>query len=349
MKAIVIHSPGDLRIETRDTAPPPGPGEVRVSIARGGICGSDLHYFHHGGFGSVRLQEPMILGHEVAGRVAEVGAGVEGFAPGDKVAVNPSMPCGRCDYCRRDMRNECLDMRFFGSAMRLPHQQGLFRQAITLPAGQLVKLRSETDLAQAACAEPFAVCLHAVGRAGALLGKRVLVSGCGPIGCLTVLAAAKAGAAEIIATDLGPAPLAVAARLGATATLDLAADPAGLEPLAAAKGTVDVVFECSGSGHAIAAACRVVRAGGKIVQIGLGPDVSMPLGLMVTKEVSMVGSFRFDSEFALAARMIDRGMVDLAPLITGVLPLSEAVQAFALASDKSRAMKVQLDLEEAQP
>lgn len=225
MRAVVIHAPQDLRLDEQPDAGAPGPGEVRVAIARGGICGSDLHYFHHGGFGAVRIREPMVLGHEVSGVVDEAGAGVEGLAPGDRVAVNPSMPCGRCRYCRRDMRNHCLDMRFAGSAMRLPHQQGFFRQLLTVPADQAVRLSPGTDLSHAACAEPFAVCLHAVLQGGPLLGRRVLVTGCGPIGCLTVMAAARAGAAEIIATDLTAAPLAIARRMGATRVIDLSADP----------------------------------------------------------------------------------------------------------------------------
>ena len=286
----------------------------------------------------------MILGHEVSGIVAEVGAGVNSLAAGDKVAINPSMPCGTCDYCRRDMRNQCIDMRFYGSAMRFPHQQGLFRQEITLSAEQAIKLSAETDLGHAAVAEPLAVCLHAVSRAGSLSGKRVLVSGCGPIGCLTVLAAAHTDAAEIIAIDLLPAPLAIAAKLGASRTIDLSFETGAIDELSAPKGTIDVVFECSGNVHGIAGACRMVRAGGTIVTVGLGPDVTMPINLIVTKEINMIGSFRFDAEFALAAKMIDRRELDVSPLITGIFPVGDSLAAFTLASDRARTMKVQLDL-----
>jgi L-idonate 5-dehydrogenase len=342
MKAVVIHAPHDLRVDEIAQAAPPGPGEVRIAISHGGICGSDLHYFHHGGFGTVRIREPMALGHEVSGIVAEVGSGVEGIAVGDKVAVNPSRPCGVCEYCRRDMRNQCLDMRFNGSAMRFPHEQGLFRAEVTVPAAQAVRLRPETDLALAAMSEPFAVCLHAIGKAGSLVGKRVLVSGCGPIGCLTIVAAGLAGASEIIATDIAAAPLAVAAAAGATETFDLGADPAALDRYREGKGQIDVVLECSGAAAALQAACGLVRPRGTIVAVGLGGDAPLPLSQMVAKEINMVGSFRFDEEFRIAADLIDRGRVDLRPLLTGVYPAEDANQAFAHASDKGRAMKVQL-------
>jgi L-idonate 5-dehydrogenase len=343
MQAVVIHAPHDLRVETWAEPKAPRPGEVRISVARGGICGSDLHYYHHGGFGAVRLREPMALGHEVAGVVAEIGAGVAGLSVGDKVAVNPSMPCDDCRYCRSGMRNQCENMRFFGSAMRFPHQQGLFRQDVTLPAAQLIRLRPETDLGLAACAEPFAVCLHAVRHAGALTGARVLVSGAGPIGCLTALAAARAGAREVIVTDLNDAPLAVARRLGAHRTINVAAEPDAMAALSAGKGALDCVFECSGAGAALASAFAVLRPAGLLVLVGLGADVTLPLGQAVTKEIRMTGTFRFDAEFALAAGLIDSGAVDLSPLITATLPAAAAVEAFDHASDRTRSMKVQLD------
>lgn len=340
MQAIVIHAPNDLRVDTQPEAMPPQAGEVRVNVARGGICGSDLHYYHHGGFGAVKLREPMVLGHEVSGVVAEVGSEVSGLAAGDKVAINPSMPCRECAFCRKGMRNQCTDMRFSGSAMRFPHQQGLFRQSVTLAAAQLIRLSPGTDLGAAACAEPFAVCLHAVRQAGELTGARVLVSGCGPIGCLTTLAAARAGAQEVIATDLSDPPLAIASRMGAARTINLA--NASLDDLTADKGSVDVVFECSGNPKALLSAFAVLKPGGLLVMVGLGADATLPLSLLVTKEIRTIGSFRFDSEFALAADLIDRGVVDLSPLITGILPMTEAIAAFDSAGDRSRQMKVQI-------
>jgi len=342
MKAVVIHAAGDLRVEEVADTPKPGPGEVRVAISHGGICGSDLHYYHHGGFGAVRLREPMALGHEVSGIVAEAGPQVHDLSAGDRVVINPSRPCDDCEYCRKGMRNQCLDMRFNGSAMRFPHEQGLFKASVTVPADLVVRLSPETDLALAAMSEPLAVCLNALRKAGSLVGKRVMVSGCGPIGCLSVVAAALAGASEIVAADIADEPLAVARRLGAGIALNLSAEPDALQPYFDGKGQVDVVFECSGAEAALASAIRAVRAGGTIVTVGLGGDLTVPVSLLVTKEIRMAGSFRFDAEFALAARLIDTGRVDLRPLLTSVLPVAQSIEAFELASDRSRAMKVQV-------
>ena len=211
MLGVIIHAPRDLRVEPVP-AVAPGAGEVQVRIEAGGICGSDLHYYLHGGFGTVRLKQPMALGHEIAGVVTTVGAGVEHLRPGTRVAVNPSLPCGHCRYCQAGQHRHCLDMRFMGSAMRFPHVQGGFRQALTVPAVQAVPIPDSMSMQEAAMAEPLAVCLHAVRQAGPLLGRKVLVTGCGPIGILTIMAARLAGAADIGATDLSPFTLRFAER-----------------------------------------------------------------------------------------------------------------------------------------
>lgn len=342
MMSVVIHAPHDLRVEDVAAAPVPGPGEVRVAVSHGGICGSDLHYFHNGGFGTVRLREPMTLGHEVSGVIAAIGPDVAGLAVGDKVAVNPSRPCGHCEYCLRGLANHCLEMRFNGSAMRFPHEQGLFSAEVTVAARRAVRLSPQADLALTAMSEPLAVCLHAVRQAGQLVGRRVMVAGCGPIGCLTVAAARFAGADEIVAVDIAATALAGAEAMGADRIVDLGADPGGLAPFEAEKGQIDVVFECSGAPAALLAALKVLRPRGTLVTVGLGPEVALPVTQVVARELNLIGSFRFDPEFATAARLIDAGRIDVRPLLTGVLPAADARTAFDLASDKSRAMKVQI-------
>jgi len=343
---LVIHAPGDLRLDEQD-AGELGLGQVLVRTAIGGICGSDLHYFHHGGFGTVRINEPMVLGHEVAGTVTAVAAGVTDVKIGDRVAVNPSRPCGACRYCLEGLRNHCLDMRFYGSAMRTPHIHGAFRGVLLCDATQCVKVADGVPLSLAALAEPFSVGLHAVSRAGSLLGKRVLVSGCGPIGALAVAAARMHGAAEIVSTDVVDEPLAVARALGASLTINVASDSAWVQRYAADKGTFDVMLECSGNERALREGLDVMRPRGVVVQVGLGGDMSLPQHIVVSKELSICGSFRFDAEFATAVGMINEGRVDLAPVVTHTFPMTQARHAFELAGDRTHALKVQIDFSEA--
>jgi L-idonate 5-dehydrogenase len=316
---------------------------VLVKVGMGGICGSDLHYFHNGGFGTVRIKEPMVLGHEVAGTVVAVAPGVQSVRIGDKVAVNPSRPCGACKFCLEGLPNQCLEMRFYGSAMRTPHVQGAFRNMLLCEATQCVKVADHVPLRLAALAEPFSVGLHGVSRAGPLLGKRVLVSGCGPIGVLAIAAARAHGAAEITATDVVDEPLAIARAMGADQVINVAQDPGWVSRYSPDKGSFDVMLECSGNERALRDGLEVMRPRGVVVQLGLGGDVSIPQNMVVSKELSICGSFRFHAEFALAVRLINEGRVDLSPVVSHTFPMLKAREAFELASDRRQAMKVLID------
>ncbi|MEO1549518.1 MAG: L-idonate 5-dehydrogenase [Pseudomonadota bacterium] len=339
MKTIVAHAPHDLRLEEREM-PHPGPGEVLVRMSRGGICGSDLHYYHHGGFGSVRLREPMILGHEVSGHIEAVGDGVD-MPLGTLVAVSPSRPCYACKYCTAAQHNHCLKMRFYGSAMPFPHIQGAFCEWLVADIRQCAPATGLTP-GVAALAEPLAVVLHAARRAGDLMGKRVLVTGCGPIGQLAVLVARSAGAVEVVATDVTPFTLQMATRMGADTTHNMAEDPAALDAYAADKGRFDVAFECSGIAAALAGAVPALRPGAVVMQLGLGGDMTLPLQAMTAKEIELRGSFRFHAAFFTAVEMLRASRLDPSPLITHTLPLRDAVAAFDLASDRSQAIKAQI-------
>jgi L-idonate 5-dehydrogenase len=341
MLGVVIHAPGDLRVEPV-AATAPASGQVTVAIQAGGICGSDLHYYHHGGFGAIRIKEPMVLGHEIAGVISAVGADVSHIRKGTRVAVNPSQPCGHCRYCRDGQQRHCLDMRFLGSAMRFPHVQGGFRQSLTVRADQAVPISDGMTMAEAAMAEPLAVCLHAVRQAGPMLGRKVLVTGCGPIGILTVLAARLAGAVEIVATDLSAFTLRAAEQNGATAALNVAEKPDALSVYARDKGHFDVMFEASGASAALRGAFEALRPGAVIVQVGIGGDVTVPMNVLVAKELQLRGTFRFDQEFQLAVDLMGAGRIDVKPLVTETVAIRDADAAFKLASDRQRAMKVQL-------
>jgi L-idonate 5-dehydrogenase len=340
MKAIVIHAAKDLRIEDRATTPPK-PGEVQIAMAVGGICGSDLHYYNHGGFGAIRLREPMVLGHEVAGHIVALGEGVTGLEIGQLVAVSPSRPCNACKFCLEGHQNQCLNMRFYGSAMPFPHVQGAFRQILNANASQCV-LAKGLSAAEAAMAEPLAVTLHACRRAGGLLGKSVLVTGCGPIGILSILAARRAGADHIVATDLSDFTLSIAKKAGADLGINMAMDRDGLAGFAADKGTFDVLFECSGAAPALTAGIHAMRPGGTIMQLGLGGDMSLPMMAITAKELSLKGSFRFHDEFRTGVSLMQKGLVDVKPLITHTVGIEDAVQGFELASDRTQTIKAQI-------
>jgi L-idonate 5-dehydrogenase len=340
MRAIVAHGAKDLRLESCEPQSV-GNDQVVVRLAHGGICGSDLHYYNHGGFGTVVLKEPMILGHEVSGVIESIGEDVQDLKVGQLVAVSPSRPCGRCDYCRRGHPNHCLHMRFYGSAMPFPHIQGAFREKLVADSHQCVDASGLTS-AQAAMAEPLAVAIHAVKQAGDLVGKRIMVTGCGPIGLLCILAARRAGAAEIIATDIESLPLELASKIGADSTYHPQNDHQTLDKFSASKGYFDVLFECSGVQAALSAAIPLITPRGKVIQLGLGGDMTLPMQAITAKELQLCGSFRFHQEFNVAVEWMQKGLVTVDPLITSELPMEDFRQAFESASDKSQSVKVQI-------
>ena len=344
MDALVIHAAGDLRVEDVPT-PALGSRQLRVRVRFGGICGSDLHYFQHGGFGTVRVKEPMVLGHEVAGTIEEAGAEVRAFTAGERIAISPSRPCGLCRFCRQGLQNHCLDMRYYGSAMRTPHVQGAFRREIVVDTAQAFKLADTLSDEEGAMAEPLAVALHAVRRAGPLLGKTVLVTGCGPIGALTVIAARHAGASRIVATDIGDYTLRSVLKVGADQAINVGSQPDALAAFTAEKGQFDVLFEASGNERALRGAFDALRPRGVIVQIGVGGEMNLPVNVIVAKEFDLRGTFRFHEEFGMAVDLLNRQRVDVKPLISATVPYRDAGRAFALAADRSRAMKVLLDFE----
>jgi L-idonate 5-dehydrogenase len=341
MRALVCHAPQDLRLDEYDT-PAPAAHELCVRVAYGGICGSDLHYFNHGGFGAVRLKEPMVLGHEVSGIVQTLGSAVTGFKVGQRVAISPSRPCGLCRYCQQGLHNHCMDMRFYGSAMRFPHVQGAFRETLVIDATQAHPIADTLSLSMAALAEPLSVGLHAITRAGSVFGKQVLVTGCGPIGALLIASLRRAGAGRIVAADIADLPLQCAKKMGADETINFSTQADGLAPYAHNKGEFDVMFEASGSDKALRAGLEVVKPRGVLVTVGLGGDVALPMNMIVGKELDLRGTFRFHAEFATAVSFLNQGWKEPGHVISHYMGVHDAVQAFKTASDKSQAMKVHI-------
>jgi L-idonate 5-dehydrogenase len=245
----------------------------------------------------------------------------------------------------RDEPQHCLDMRFWGSAMPMPHVQGAFRRRLVAAARQCVKVGDTVSIGEAAMSEPLAVALHALAQAGDVRGRRALVTGFGPIGSCVLLALRHAGARDVTVTDVVDEPLAVARRLGAVAALNVAAAPDALAAEERKKGRFDFAFECSGNPRALTQAIACTRPRGTIVQVGVGGAFDVPMNSVTAKELRLVGTFRFHPEFKHAAGLIARREIDVRPLITATRPMAEAEAAFVLAADRRAAMKVQLSFD----
>ncbi|MEO8538018.1 MAG: L-idonate 5-dehydrogenase [Betaproteobacteria bacterium] len=338
MLACLIHAKEDLRVEPRDM-PAAGAGEVLLKLGAGGICGSDLHYYFEGRNGNFVVREPLIPGHEASAVVADIGPGVTRVKVGDKVAVSPSHACGRCEGCREGREQLCSQMRFLGSASRFPHVQGMFQEYFVMGERQCYPVGGDISLGELAFAEPLAVGLHAVNRGGGLLGKSVLITGAGTIGCITVLAARLAGARQVTVSDILDRPLAQARTVGADTTLHAARDAEAL-----ATPQFDVCYEVSGSFAALKTCVAAVKRGGVVVQVGTLPHEPLPFVVneVMAKEIDLRGAFRWGIEFDWAVDYLSTRRIDVRPLLSGQYPLQEAVAAFHAAADKNNSTKVQV-------
>lgn len=343
MRGCVLHGQKDLRFETLEE-PALQSGEVRVKIAVGGICGSDLHYYFEGRVGDFSVREPFILGHEISGDVIEIASDVTSTRIGDRVAINPGKPCHSCPQCLRGQQHLCPNMIFFGSASRFPHVQGGFRETLVVRDYQCFPVPPDTSHENIVFAEPFAVALHAVAQAGSLLGQRILITGAGPIGCLIAVAARRAGAEHIAITDIADQPLKIARKIGADETVNVASDTQVQASWQANRGQFDVSFEASGNGKAVETCVLSTRAAGTMVQVGMLPPglTGVPINRLLAKEATLKTSFRFNEEFGWAVANLTRGGVDLSPLATARFPMEKANEAFAAAHDRSQNMKVQI-------
>ena len=341
MKALKIYGAMDLRIEDFHLEELT-PNQVEISVAMGGICGTDLHYYKHGGFGQIKLKEPMVLGHEVSGYISKLGSNVTDLTIGQLVSVSPSRPCNNCEFCLEGSQNHCFNMKFYGSAMPFPHIQGAFRETLIAEDYQCIPADG-LSVGEAAMAEPLAVCLHAINQAGNIFGKKVLITGSGPIGTLCVLSARRAGAEKIVVTDISNNALGFSKTSGADETINTLTNYNELEQYQIGKGSFDVAIECSGSPSGINDAIKSLKPKGTLIQLGLGGDILMPLVTVTTKELNIRGSFRFHSEFELAVKLMQKKLIDVNPLITHKIPFENAKQGFSIALDeKENSMKVHL-------
>jgi L-iditol 2-dehydrogenase len=331
-RAVVLHGPGDVRVEDR-AVPEPGAREVLVEIAAVGVCGSDVHYYEHGRIGSFVVREPMVLGHESAGRVVALGPGASGHAVGDRVALEPGVPCGNCRECRAGRYNLCRDVRFFAT----PPIDGAFANYVTIHEDFAFALPDSVSDDAGALIEPLSVGVWACQKANVSAGDRVLVTGAGPIGLLAAQCARAFGATEITVTDLNVHRLGLAERTGATRTINVAEESledSGLE--------VDALIECSGHPASLKAGIAALRPAGTAVLVGMGPEEEgvVPLSLIQNHELWLTGTFRYANTYPRAIALVANGRVDLEAIITGHFALDEAEAALRAGRDDPTAVKV---------
>jgi L-iditol 2-dehydrogenase len=339
MRAARLYAPRTIRYDDVPV-PEPGDAEVLVRVGAIGLCGSDLHYFCDGHIGTSVASEPLVLGHEFAGTVEAVGQGVHGVCVGDRVAVDPAIPCGRCEVCLEGHPNICPSVRFAGT----PPTDGALRELLAWPAQQVFRLPDGMRLDTGAALETLGVCLHALNLSHLRLADRVAVLGVGPIGLLIVRLARLAGAAEIFVTDPNPKRLAAARRLGADDTIQVGVgDPvADVMRLTGGRG-VDLSFEAAGALETPQQGIDMLRPGGTLVLVGICPEDRIPLAASASrrKGVTIKLSRRMKHVYPRTIALVERGMVDLQQIITHHYPLEQTAKAFEhLAQADTDALKI---------
>ncbi|WP_308314417.1 NAD(P)-dependent alcohol dehydrogenase [Streptomyces sp. GbtcB7] len=335
MRAAVMQGPGLLALEERNR-PEPGPHEVLVRVTSLGICGSDVSFFRHGKLGHSMFRAPVVLGHEPAGEVVACGRAVTRHRPGQRVSVEPGVPCGTCGQCRTGHYNRCADIRFLSD----PPYDGAMQEYVVIHEAFAHPVPDSLSDDAAALIEPLSVAVWAGrhGRVGA--GDRVLITGAGPIGLLSAQVARALGATEIAVSDVNPARLDTAKRFGATTTF-LAADALR----ASADVAPTVLIECSGSPRALAGALPGTAAGGRVVLVGMGPEeVSLPLGLVQQRELTISGVFRYANTWETGIALASSGRVDLDGLVTDRFSLADAGTALNPDTAVTTSIKTVIDL-----
>lgn len=331
-RAAVMYGIHDVRVEPRPV-PELGPHEVLVEIRVVGVCGSDVHYYEEGRIGPFVVREPLVLGHEASGVVVELGPQVSRRSVGERVALEPGVPCGHCHECRGGHYNLCREVRFFAT----PPVDGAFARLVAIHEDFAYPVPEEMSDDAAALVEPLSVGVWACWKAGLRGGEQVLVTGAGPIGILAMQASLALGAREVTISDVNPARLRLAGRPGCRA-LDTSQDSlleAGVE--------ADVLIECSGNAVALAEGVQTLRPAGRVVAVGMSPaaDASLPLTLMQTRELTLTGCFRYGpGAYPAAIALAASGRVDLDGLVGGHYGLEETARALAATRAEPDKVKV---------
>jgi D-xylulose reductase len=329
--SFVLNKPYDVKFEEKSKPTIQSPHDVLIAINYTGICGSDVHYWAEGGIGSFVLKDPMVLGHESAGTIVEVGSAVKSLKVGDRIALEPGTPCRRCAPCLSGHYNLCPDMRFAAT----PPIDGTLTGFYTSAEDFCYKLPEHVTLQEGALIEPLAVAVHIVKQAEIKPGQSVVVMGAGPVGLLCCAVAKAYGALKIVSVDIQPSRLEFAASYAATHTftperISAEENAARLLKETGLEGGADAVIDASGAEPSIQTSLHTVRRGGVYVQGGMGKsDITFPIMALCMKEVTAKGSFRYGSgDYQLAVDFVSSGKVDVKKLITGTVKFEEAEEAF---------------------
>jgi L-iditol 2-dehydrogenase len=330
MRTAVLRGPGDVVVEERPV-PRPGPGEVVVRVRSVGVCGSDIHYYEHGRIGRFVVDAPLVLGHEPAGEVSDVGPGGTSLTVGQRVSVEPGVPDLTCEHCLAGRYNLCPAMRFFAT----PPVDGALAEYVVVHEAFAHPVPDGISDDAAALLEPLSVGIWACRKGRVTAGSRVLVTGAGPIGLVSLQAALAFGATDVVVSDVNPARLALAEQLGATDVVDVRETPITDLPR-----PPEVLLECSGHPPAIAEAIRALGRAGRAVLVGMGGDeVPVPLSVVQERELEIAGTFRYANTWPTAIALVVSGRIDLDRLVTGVYRLDQVEEALRAGRRDPKAVK----------
>ncbi|MCI2240269.1 NAD(P)-dependent alcohol dehydrogenase [Paenibacillus sp. TRM 82003] len=324
MRASVLVRKGVIEVQERPV-PAPADGEVLVRVASVGVCGSDVHYYREGRIGDFVVEQPLVLGHEVSGQVVAVGRGVAEARVGERVAIDPQVPCRRCRACKSGRMNLCPNMRFYAT----PPVDGTFCDYVTAPADMAHEVPDTMSDDAAALLEPFSVGLWAAHKAGTTPGDRVLIAGAGPIGAMVAQAVRARGAADVVVTDFVDSRRERITSFGATRSLHPVDDADEVAALAA-----DAFVDCSGATPAVVSGIRALRPGGTAVLVGLGDDeMPIPVSLVASREITLTGVFRYVDTWPRGIDLFRAGAVHLDDMVTARYPLEQVQEALEADSD----------------
>lgn len=339
----VLYKMDDLRLEQRPI-PEPGDNDVQIQVHSVGICGSDVHYWTRGAIGNFIVREPMVLGHESSGTVVKTGKNVTHLKPGDRVAIEPGVPCRNCNFCKGGRYNLCPDIVFCAT----PPHHGTLTRFYTHAADFCYQLPDHVTFEEAALLEPLSVAVHACRRARLQIGQTLLICGAGTIGLMCLLTAKAMGVSRVIMTDIITSRLEVAKTLGADSVMSVASktvQDTKLEIFYTIGDLPEVTIECTGAESSTQLGMVATKSGGTLVLVGMGPnEVKVPLVDAACREIDIRGIFRYANCYPTALAMVASGKVNVKPLVTHRFKLASAVEAFQTAkTGAGGAIKVVID------